>query len=217
MDLRNHEAGAAGTAPAVPANPSHGFPTEGSPQNGIPATKPGAYWFHQISEELRNLILAAGITPDSDDLGQLSEAISELTSVDEGGIPEGTRMLFIQSVAPIGWTRDYSDAANNRMLRVVNVAGGGVGGSSSPIAAHMHSTSSHTLTLSQIPSHSHTTYVSYDRGPGTLGNAVYGDENHYGTAALNSNSKGGGASHNHGNSGLAFVPRYLDSLIAEKN
>jgi hypothetical protein len=48
-------------------------------------------------------------------------------------IPAGTRMLFAQATAPVGFTQDVSDTANNRMLRVVASAGGGVGGSSDPI------------------------------------------------------------------------------------
>lgn len=47
------------------------------------------------------------------------------------GFPAGTKMPFAQAAAPTGWTQDTTDSATNRMLRVVNTAGGGVGGSSS--------------------------------------------------------------------------------------
>lgn len=58
--------------------------------------------------------------------------------------PTGTRLAFAQAAAPPGWTQDATDNADNRMLRVVNTAGGGVGGSSSPILNNV------------IPSHTHS-------------------------------------------------------------
>lgn len=57
----------------------------------------------------------------------------------------GTRMPFAQAAAPTGWTQDTSDNANNRMLRVVNTTGNGIGGTDSPI-----------LNNTSIPAHTHT-------------------------------------------------------------
>lgn len=72
---RVYESGAAAGAPSAPATPSTGYPTAGNPGSGIEATKPGAYWFHMIMEELRAVITAAGIVPDHEDLGQLLAAL----------------------------------------------------------------------------------------------------------------------------------------------
>lgn len=72
---RVYESGAAAGAPSAPAAPSNGYPTAGNPGSGIEATKPGAYWFHMIMEELRAVITAAGIVPNHEDLGQLLEAL----------------------------------------------------------------------------------------------------------------------------------------------
>jgi hypothetical protein len=74
MDNRSYEAAAAGTPPAAPASPSSGYPTNGNP-GSTPATMPGAYWFHQLGEELRGIIAAAGITPSVSDLTQLLTAL----------------------------------------------------------------------------------------------------------------------------------------------
>ena len=72
------KSGASGTPPVAPAVPSVGFPTQGNPVAGVPATTPGAWWFHMITEELRNVILAAGILPDGSDVGQLLVALQTM-------------------------------------------------------------------------------------------------------------------------------------------
>jgi hypothetical protein len=72
---RVFESGASGTPPSEPASPSTGYATAGNPSLAIPATKPGPWWYHMITEELRAVIAAAGITPDHTDLTQLLEAI----------------------------------------------------------------------------------------------------------------------------------------------
>lgn len=72
------KSGASGTPPVAPAVPSVGFPTQGNPVAGVPATTPGAYWFHMVTEEIRNVILSAGLVPDPSSLGQLAEAILAL-------------------------------------------------------------------------------------------------------------------------------------------
>ena len=55
-----------------------GYPTEGSPSLGIPATQPGAAWFHMITTELLNAIKELGGTPDKNSLNQLATAILTL-------------------------------------------------------------------------------------------------------------------------------------------
>jgi len=74
-------------------------------------------------------------------------------------IPAGTRLVFAQAAAPTGWTQDTSDTANNRMMRVVNTTGGGVGGSSDPtlmnvVPIHTHGFSGTTAT--ENAAHNHT-------------------------------------------------------------
>jgi hypothetical protein len=80
------------------------------------------------------------------------------TSWDDVGavIPSGTKMVFYQASAPVGWT---AVAVNDKFLRVVTAGGtgGSSGGSgltpSSTITlAHTHAVNGHTHT---IPAHSH--------------------------------------------------------------
>ena len=72
---------------------------------------------------------------------------------------DNTRMVFVQSNAPIGWTQDTS--INDRMLRVVSGSGGGSGGTWD-LSSLM--TGDHTLTLGEMPEHTHTYLYSYIAG-----------------------------------------------------
>ena len=73
MDNRKFLVSAAVGAPLAPSSPSSGYPSD-----GIPATVPGAFWFHAIGEELRNVITAAGLTPTLGTLTQLKAAMDVL-------------------------------------------------------------------------------------------------------------------------------------------
>ncbi len=77
---RAYASGAAGTPPAPPASPSIGYPQPANPGLGAPATKPGKYWYYMITEEIRNVIAAAGLTPDQADVTQLSDSILAMIS-----------------------------------------------------------------------------------------------------------------------------------------
>lgn len=119
MDNRKWQSGAAGSAPAVEASPSSGYPTDGNPGTATPATVPGARWFHQVGEELRNLISAAGLTPSDSDLTQLQQAVSAL--INQGGIKTPVRAATTANIASLaGGAPSTLDgvtlAANDRIL-----------------------------------------------------------------------------------------------------
>lgn len=78
MDNRKFQSASSASPPAVEASPSTGYPTDGNPSTAVPATIPGARWFHQIGEELRNVIASAGLTPSDSDLTQLQQAIAAM-------------------------------------------------------------------------------------------------------------------------------------------
>ncbi len=77
MERYNRGAGAA-SAPTPPSAPANAYFTEGNPSLGVPATQPGPWWFHMITEEMRKVITDAGLTPDHTDLTQLSAAIQAM-------------------------------------------------------------------------------------------------------------------------------------------
>ena len=73
------------------------------------------------------------------------------------GFPSGTRMLFQQTAAPVGWTKVVDQ--NNKALRVVSgsvTTGGNLDFTTAfSTRSQSGSVSNHTLTVGQIPSHSH--------------------------------------------------------------
>lgn len=96
--------------------------------------------------------------------------------------PVGTRMLFQQTAAPTGWTKDTS--INDRALRVVSGAVGSGGTVAFSTAFANRSVSGNVsdttatgsiggtaLTVGQLPSHQHFTVAS--TGTGTLSNVTY--------------------------------------------
>lgn len=96
-----------------------------------------------------------------------------------------------------------------------------VGAHTHSIPSHTHTTGSHTLTLSEIPAHTHAIYSGYgDIGSPTMSSDAYryqfwGGSNRgwhdgggYGTS-----SKGGGESHNHGDTGASAVGTSGESSV----
>ena len=134
----------------------------------------------------------------------------------------GTKLVFYQASAPTGWTKVTSH--NDKALRVVSGSGGGSGGSTSFSSAFTHSHSdsfsvnNHTLTISQIPSHTH--YSGWKTGSGD-GSAGQYATLHEGSASVQTGSAGSGAAHNHGLSGsvssATISPQYVDVIICSKD
>lgn len=105
MDHFNTSAGSASipTAPAAPDNP---YFTSGNPSLGVPATVPGPYWFHMISEEMRKVIIEAGLTPDHENLTQLHEAIQILIAAGiTPGVEPGSVIYVAKNSAPTGYLK----------------------------------------------------------------------------------------------------------------
>lgn len=167
----------------------------------------------------------------------LSRAGLEVRSIAESDFQSGTRMPFAQAAAPTGWTQDTSDNATNRMLRVVNTAGNGVGGSHSAILNSVVPNHTHGFTTGTVsaghthsvidPGHSHTTE---DYGPDYAGGAsgvkgFYPYTNGTLTGASTTGISLGGITANHthsgstdnGSSGTNWTPRYIDLIICEKD
>lgn len=97
------------------------------------------------------------------DLDNTFSGLNTFSQIIQGSIshpfPAGTRMPFAQASAPTGWTQDTSDNADNRMLRVVKTAGGGVAGTHSPILNNVVPSHTHGFTTGNV-SHDHAHYVS---------------------------------------------------------
>jgi hypothetical protein len=133
-------------------------------------------------------------------------------------LPTGTVMLFAQTAAPTGWTK--STTHDNKALRVVSgtaSSGGSVAFTtafaSQAVAGTVGNT---TLTIAQIPSHTHT-YVngatSAYRPDGNTGPDAY-----FGALGT-TNATGGGDPHTHTFTGTAInlAVSYVDVIIATKD
>jgi len=83
-------------------------------------------------------------------IGPVTATQSELNN-GYAAYPSGTKSFFIQAAAPSGWTQDVT--YNDMMLRVVNTAGGGLGGSWTISGATVGST---VVAQAQLPTHAHT-------------------------------------------------------------
>ena len=121
------ESNSHGTPPPVPSVPSIGYPTDGDLLTSVPPTNPGAYWFHMMTEEIRAVIVAAGIAPNGPTLqllaaldaryaaGGTAVHLSDLTGSNQSLASSGYQKipggLILQwGSAHIG---DYSAGVNN--------------------------------------------------------------------------------------------------------
>lgn len=127
---RVYQRNATAAPPAVPDAPSEGYPTNGNPAGAIPATIPGAYWYHMITESLRNVIVAAGLDPDHEDLGQLVEAMTALAPAqniavfDAPGVYEWT----VPEILKAGWIKPWVEVIGAGAAGGSNESSGGGGG-----------------------------------------------------------------------------------------
>jgi hypothetical protein len=83
MEPRAYQSGAAGTPPPYPATSVLGYPRSATAT--LKATTPGPYWFYGWGEEIRNVIIGAGLTPNPSDNSQLYQAI-RIIGIRAGGI-----------------------------------------------------------------------------------------------------------------------------------
>jgi len=161
------------------------------------------------------------------------------TTAASGDVPSGSLMLFQQTAAPTGWTKQTTH--NDKALRVVSgtaSSGGSVTfttafASQTPtgsvsITSVTGTAGATTLTTPQIPSHTHTIDGPWAPSPGKQ-NIKYG----VGGGAspqptISTNATGGGGSHDHpfsfssgsgtfsGNA-INLAVQYVDLIIASKD
>lgn len=140
---------------------------------------------------------------------QFSDATSLFSKY--GIIPQNSVAVFYQAAAPTGWTKLTSH--NDKTLRVVSGTGGGFGSGGTSGAGGISFTTAFpatarsisgtvtaagtvgdtTLTIQQIPSHSHAAGSSVNVSPGSPGQAGRLTN----TAAPNTSTTGGGQAHSH--------------------
>ena len=125
------------------------------------------YYLTGLSFDTGNGILTATVSGASDQSVDLDGRYVESATF-TASVPSGSRMLFQQSAAPTGWTKDTS--RNNRALRLVSGNVGDGGGNSftgvfnGTVTTNSGSVHSHTLSTAQIPAHFHYVFRSGNHG-----------------------------------------------------
>jgi hypothetical protein len=144
---------------------------------------------------------------------------SAWTSVAAAAFDAGTVLIFGQTSAPTGWTKDTTNY-NNYALRVVTGAastGGSVPFTTAFTSQGVSGTvGSTTLGTNEIPSHTHT----YNDPNFANGNALYLTyDSQTRAGSSNTGATGGGGSHTHSFSGTAInlAVQYVDVIRATKN
>lgn len=165
------------------------------------------------------------------------------TTAAASAFPSGTLMLFQQTTAPTGWTKQTTH--DNKALRVVTGTAGS-GGTTAFTSVFTNQTptitvtnSATTLATTQIPAHAHfvTKYNGSIAITGGTGYSGLLDSNAditrlltYGTSSARyaptppdyyTGNGGGGESHTHANtassSAITLNVQYVDLIIASKN
>lgn len=160
----------------------------------------------------------SGLTQSADNSGvlQLASGTGNLVTVPSvtgtaDVFPSGTKLLFQQTSAPTGWTKDTTH--NDKALRVVSGAASSGGSVAFTTAFANGSTGNTTITTSTMPSHNH----SYSGGPFGTPFPTGGLQSSGGGAAFAGftiNNTGGDGAHNHS---LTLAVQYVDVIIATKN
>jgi microcystin-dependent protein len=173
----------------------------------------------------------SGLTQSADNSGvlQLASGTGNLVTIPSvtgtaDVFPSGTRLLFQQTSAPTGWTKDTTH--NDKALRVVSGAASSGGSVNFSTAFSSQNVGSTTLTTSQLPAHGHDIFANSFAGNlkivmGPLGpdGSFYsvsdsGNDNSDSGAVFYAASTGGGGSHTHS---LNIAVNYVDVIIATKD
>lgn len=145
-------------------------------------------------------------------------------------IPSGTKMLFIQSTAPAGWTKDTTH--DNKALRIVSGTAGSGGTvdfttafASKAVSGSVSvwgSVGDTVLSVNQIPSHNHQLGHGTQNGPGGGG---WNWKSQNAGAVDWTYATGSGWGHNHSLSvagsftgtAIDLAVRYVDAIICTKD
>jgi microcystin-dependent protein len=125
--------------------------------------------------------------------------------------PRGTLMLFQQTAAPVGWTKQTTH--NDKALRVVSGTASSGGSVAFSTVFGKTATDAHTLTTAEIPSHTHglNNALCAD-GSSPSVQAVAGGANW--TFFTATAAAGSGGSHTHP---MDIRVQYVDLIIASKD
>lgn len=149
-----------------------------------------------------------------------------------GIVPQSSSMVFYQSAAPTGWTKQTGQ--NNKMLRIVSGTGGGSGGvnaftsafSSFPISANVpvtingFTTGNTSLSVNTIPQHAHPANSGGNVGGGPGGPARVqnsGGTGNYGNSGGHAHPVSYSSANGPINTSLDMRVQYIDVIYCTFN
>ena len=152
--------------------------------------------------------------------GSIARILSA-TAIKALSFPSGTAMLFVQTAAPTGWTKQTTH--NDKALRIVSGTASSGGTNSFSTVMGQTTVGNTTLNTGQIPAHSHSAVTNFNLGSGTpalngaagTGNAsTYGFASWWNIATTIGTDGGSGGPHNHS---ITMSIQYVDVIIATKD
>ena len=152
------------------------------------------------------------MTTTANNTGIIFNDSSYQTTAASSALSSGTKMPFIQSAAPTGWTKLTTD--DNKQIRVVT-GNANTGGTTTFSSVYVSATSSNvTLSSTTMPAHTHgsTLQILWAGSPRYFGGNSWGKD----TALTSGNNDpaGGTTPHNHS---YALNVKYVDVILASKN
>lgn len=195
----------------------HKFDMDTEVNRDADSTRPAGSLFWNTDDEVLQFLASIG--------PQVWDTIS---------FPPGTRMLFQQTAAPVGWTKVTDAAYNNVALRLVtgSVSSGGTVDFDAAFTEQeiTGTVDDHTLTVDEIPLHGHpfrVTSAADDgngsggillRSTGTITNQTF-TGTPTDTRGEQIGGSGGGQAHGHGFTGDAvdLAVKYRDVILCEKD
>ena len=198
--------------------------------------------YQVVADTTGALVIQTGVTPTTAVTISAAQVVT-FANPPVGVFPSGTKMMFVQTAAPTGWTKDTTH--NDKALRVVSgsaSSGGSVAFTtafaSQAVAGTVGTSGATTLSTAQIPSHTHTqnahnhNYYGGNTGGGSFNISPYAggisqrQDLGAGTSldpqtATNQNT-GGGGSHDHSGgtftgTAINLAVQYVDVIIATKD
>jgi hypothetical protein len=151
-------------------------------------------------------------------VGQTEIVNSDITdertpAASSGGFPSGTLMLFQQTAAPTGWTKQTTH--NDKSLRVVSgTAGSGGATAFTSVFGSGKSSGSYTLVEADIPGHTHNVLRASGGGSSQTGIQLTLSASGFVGQANAAQSTGGDGAHQHT---LSLDLQYVDLIIASKD
>ena len=141
---------------------------------------------------------------------QKADGIAVIVTAPTAPFASGTRIVFQQTAAPVGWTKDTTAAINDSILRFVTGSVTPSGGSVAFSTWNAQTaTGSYTLQTADMPAHTHTLGAI-----NAVAGLQAGAQGYVGDGSSPTGSTGGGGAHSHT---LTQNLKYYDAIIASKD